>query len=58
MLGRMGGVGTGGFGVFKPVEGEEDGFDVGSEDEGFEGSGGSRAGSVDSFDREIYGDGA
>jgi DNA-directed RNA polymerase I subunit RPA1 len=63
VLGRMGGVGTGGFGVFKPVEGESDSFDLGGEeDEGFEsgksvngGGVASRAGSVDSFDRDVYG---
>jgi DNA-directed RNA polymerase I subunit RPA1 len=63
VLGRMGGVGTGGFGVFKPVEGEADSFEDGSDDdEGFgsagsavNGGGKSRAGSVDSFDKDVYG---
>jgi DNA-directed RNA polymerase I subunit RPA1 len=62
VLGRMGDVGTGGFGVFAPVEGEEDGFAIDSdEDEGFEtgkSDGGgkvSRGASVDSFDRDVYG---
>ena len=54
VLGRMGGVGTGGFGVFKPVDGDEDGFEVESGDEGFE-SASHRSGSVDSFDRDVYG---
>jgi DNA-directed RNA polymerase I subunit RPA1 len=56
VLGRMGTVGTGGFGVYLPVEGEGDRFAVDEEesDEGFA-TRSSKEGSVDSFDKEVYG---
>ncbi|KIW03140.1 uncharacterized protein PV09_05782 [Verruconis gallopava] len=60
VLGKMGSVGTGGFGIYLPVEKEADSFPVDSDqdesDEGFATAReGSVDGTVDSFDKDVYG---